>query len=338
MNKLNLNVLTIDAIRGWAFLIVLIMHGIAICLDGSSTYLQGCGKFGVWLFFVLSAYLLTRNYVLSNGKKIEYLIGRVFRILPLYFICIFTYSLFDVFSPTTYDIFLSSLVLYGPIHLWTIPVEFYFYFILLLVWLIKNSIIRNCLMSFMALVSISFLFFTVKEPNTINVLWYMPSFYCGYMLAVISPKISPIKFGSTVPILIITGFIFLSPGAQFFLFGIDPSPYLKNMYLPISVLWAFFIFSILNTKSKFINHIFQSQMLIFLGNVSYSGYLFHWLVMVKIKNIMGSSITTVLVGIIISILIAYIVNTLIEMPIYKCRKIVIGKLYKTGVYGLPNNS
>ena len=338
MHKLNSNKLIVDGIRGWAFLIVLVSHGFNLCLDGSVIYLQGCGKYGVWLFFVLSSYLLTQNYVLSDGSKLEYIIGRVLRILPLYFICIIIYSFFDIFTPTVYEILLAGIGLYGPAHLWTISVEFYFYFILLMIWLIQNSQIRNLIMTVTALVSIIFLIYIPKDTNSINVFWYMPSFYCGYILAVITPKLSPVKFGFTVPVLIFSGFIFLSPGAQFILLDIDPSPYLANMYLPLSVLWAFFIFTILNTKSKFINHIFESQVLTFLGKVSYSGYLFHALVMIQIEKIMGSSLATVLIGIIMSILIAFIVNKLVEMPIYRWRKVILERIIRIEVFGQPKNS
>lgn len=317
---------TLDGIRGWAFLLVLAMHGFSLCLDGAQQYLQGCGKYGVWLFFVLSAYLLTKNYILADGSKLEYIIGRIFRILPLYFICIILYSFFNLFSPTAYDYLLVGFGLFGPGHLWTIPVEFCFYFALLIIWFVPKPLIRNLLMALTALGGILCLSYLPKDPNSTNVLWYMPAFFCGYILAVIIPRFTSVKIGLAVPVSILIGFIFLSPGAQLFLLKTDPSPYLMNMYFPLSILWGMFIFSILHTKSKIVGRIFMSRALTFLGKVSYSGYLFHWIAMVQSRKVMGSSIATVLVGIIFSILIAFIVNKVIEMPIYRVRKVLLAEV------------
>ena len=153
MNKTKYNP-TLDGIRGWAFLIVLVMHGFSLCLDSSYVYLQGCGKYGVWLFFVLSSFLLTKNYVLTKSSKQEYVLGRIFRILPLYFICIAFYAVANIIKPTIFEIVLTMFGLFGPLHLWTISVEFCFYMILLIIWLIPNQLSRNIIMASMAVGSI----------------------------------------------------------------------------------------------------------------------------------------------------------------------------------------
>ena len=314
---------TLDGIRGWAFLIVLVMHGFLLCLDSSCLYLQGCGKYGVWLFFVLSSFLLTENYVLRNSSKQEYFLGRIFRILPLYFICITFYAVANIIEPTVFDIVLTIFGLFGPLHLWTIPVEFCFYMILLIVWFIPNQLIRNIIMTLMASGSIISLNYIPKDPNSVNVFWYIPSFYCGYILAVIRPKLSLIKFGSKIPIVIVAGLIFLSPGIQLLLFKIEPSAYLMNMYFPLSILCSIFVLAILNTKSKLIDQIFKSHLLLFLGKISYSGYLFHLIIMLELRKMMGSSLLTVFTSIVVSIATAYLVNRAIEMPLYKARKLLL---------------
>lgn len=292
-----------------------------MCLDSSYLYLQGCGKYGVWLFFVLSSFLLTKNYVLTNSSKQEYVLGRIFRILPLYFICITVYSVANTIKPTIFEIALTIFGLFGPLHLWTIPVEFCFYMILLIIWLIPSQSSRNIIMGLMAFSSIIALNYIPKDSSSINVLWYIPSFYCGYILALMMPRLSAFKFGAVIPIVIMTGFIFLIPGFQLLLFKIEPSPYLMNMYFPLSVLWGIFILTILNTKSKLIDRIFKSNLLLFLGKISYSGYLFHFIIMLELRKIMGSGIVTVVTSIAISIVIGYLINWAIEMPLYKVRKL-----------------
>ena len=328
MNKTKNNP-TLDGIRGWAFLIVLVMHGFSLCLDNSYQYLQGCGKYGVWLFFVLSSFLLTKNYILTNSSKREYALGRIFRILPLYFICIAVYAMIGVIKPSIFEVALTMLGLFGPLHLWTIPVEFCFYLVLLILWFIPNQLSRNVIITLMAFGSILLLNYIPKDPNSSNVFWYIPSFYCGYILAVIMPRFSSLKFGSVIPIAILTGLAFLSPGVQLLLFNIEPSPYLMNMYFPLSILWSIFLLAILNTKSPIIDRIFKSRLLLFLGKISYSGYLFHLIIMIELKKIMGSSILTVVVSIITSIAMAYLVNRAIERPLYKVRKLLLTPKHKT---------
>jgi peptidoglycan/LPS O-acetylase OafA/YrhL len=242
--------------------------------------------------------------------------------MNLYFICIGVYSSLNIIHPTVFEIILASIGLFGPLHLWTIPVEFCFYMILLSLLFISNQSKRNIIMTLLAFFSALSLNYISKDPNSSNVLWYIPSFYCGYVLAVLMPRLSAVKFSSAIPILILTGFIILSPGVQFLLFNIEPSPYLMNMYFPLSILWSIFILAVLNTNSKYIDRIFKSRLLSFFGKISYSGYLFHSVIMMGSRKIMGSSLTTVFVSIILSIIVGYIVNITIEMPLYKIRKLL----------------
>lgn len=48
-----------DGIRGLACLLVLCTHLPGFFLPDYGKYVTGTGKYGVWLFFVLSAFLLT---------------------------------------------------------------------------------------------------------------------------------------------------------------------------------------------------------------------------------------------------------------------------------------
>ncbi|MFH0255793.1 acyltransferase family protein [Vibrio rumoiensis] len=313
----------IDGLRGVAFSIVLILHGIALCLDGSIVYLQGTPKYGVWLFFVLSSFLLTKNYVINNKSKCEYFINRVFRILPLYIVSIIVYSIFGIITPSTYDYALSMIGLYGPIHLWTIPVEFSFYFILLFIWFIPENKVKHFVMATIATVSAICLLFIDKYGSSTNVIWYMPSFACGYFLAIIYPRLEACEINGLIPVVIILGLLLISPGSMQLFWGVIPSPYLVNMYFPLSLAMALFILSILNTSSTLIQRMFSSSLLTKLGAISYSGYLIHWLIMILFRGSLGSGWLTVLISIVVSVIIAVICHKYIEMPIYDRRKIIL---------------
>ena len=58
--KNNTNYLT--SIRGLACLMVVIAHIISV-IPGVGKNVSGCGKIGVWLFFILSAFLLTFQWL-----------------------------------------------------------------------------------------------------------------------------------------------------------------------------------------------------------------------------------------------------------------------------------
>lgn len=84
-----------DGIRGLACLIVLITHAVNMFFIGTP-YLHGTGRIGVWLFFVLSAFLLTYKFERSGFSLLSisnYVIGRVLRIIPLFLISVVVYRL-----------------------------------------------------------------------------------------------------------------------------------------------------------------------------------------------------------------------------------------------------
>lgn len=102
---------------------------------------HGIGKTGVYLFFVLSAYLLDRQIALAlmtNSSNIyywkNYFLRRFLRIYPLFFISLIIHWLFTVFGIKTVidnlsDIPLHLLLLKGESVFWSIPVEFKYYFL-----------------------------------------------------------------------------------------------------------------------------------------------------------------------------------------------------------------
>ena len=58
-----------DGIRGVACLIVICIHAIAIFFPSTRDLMAGAGKIGVWLFFVLSAFLLTSKFMRSGFER-----------------------------------------------------------------------------------------------------------------------------------------------------------------------------------------------------------------------------------------------------------------------------
>lgn len=326
MNKIIQRKDIFDGVRGFAFLIVLVMHGFSLCYDDAVIYLQGCGKYGVWLFFVLSSFLLTRNYLMQDGNKLNYIISRTIRIVPLYLIACACYLYFEVTIPDDADWANILLIRYGPNHLWTVPVEFYFYIFLLLLWLLPISFARHSIFLILSACSVALLFNAPKEPNSINTFWYLPSFFSGYVLAITWDRIPVISHGTGISLSILMIFFLISPGVTHFLLNIQPSPYLMNMYTPLSVAWGIFIIAACKSPHSIVNRILSSKLFCHLGYISYSGYLFHWLIMIKLKQLLGSGISTVALALFTSVLAALIIYKLIEVPFHGLKTLLTNKL------------
>lgn len=86
-----------DGIRGFACLIVLLVHAAALFFNDIYMALAGTGKIGVWLFFVLSAFLLTSKFEQSGFSVFSisaYAMGRALRVLPIFVLVVFLYYVF----------------------------------------------------------------------------------------------------------------------------------------------------------------------------------------------------------------------------------------------------
>lgn len=146
------NTPALDGLRGLAVLIVLLSHlanaGLPV-LPGFS--FSGTGKSGVYLFFVLSAFLLTRILLAKPWAQwrqghtwADYTLRRVIRIWPAYLVVLLlstAITLAGLAPWWPYPIDAASLLrhlllLEGVSVLWSVPVEFHYYLWLPLVALL----------------------------------------------------------------------------------------------------------------------------------------------------------------------------------------------------------
>ncbi|MDR3089669.1 MAG: acyltransferase [Desulfobulbaceae bacterium] len=121
------NIAALDGLRGLAALAVLAEH---------TGILPGIGSLGVYLFFALSGFLLTRPFRDKPERAADfaymrrYLLRRLQRILPMYYLFITVTMLLRGHSGAAIR---HYLFLQGDSHLWTLPQEMFFYAILPLV-------------------------------------------------------------------------------------------------------------------------------------------------------------------------------------------------------------
>lgn len=117
--------------RGLAAVYVLLFH-VQTLLPALSTPILSVGWSGVDFFFVLSAFLFTRQYLKDPLDVRTFYIKRVFRIWPLFFIVITAITLLGWYE-FSWWLYLRNVVavfepkVYDPLPFWTLYIEELFY-------------------------------------------------------------------------------------------------------------------------------------------------------------------------------------------------------------------
>lgn len=117
----------LDGLRGFAVFLVIASHT-------NLWQLRGAGAVGVWLFFVLSSFLLTKIMLakmpvaLSGRELAKYLIRRIARIIPVYYLCLLLLAL-ERGKPLEW-VFRHAVFMQADDHFWSIPQEEVFYLML----------------------------------------------------------------------------------------------------------------------------------------------------------------------------------------------------------------
>jgi peptidoglycan/LPS O-acetylase OafA/YrhL len=318
-----------DGIRGTAVLVVLCMHAVSVFFPATMPYLTGMGKVGVWLFFVLSAFLLSHKFITRGfdaSGLLSYAVGRTIRILPLFVIAVCVYSIAG-FYPASEIINIVTFQ-YGFGHLWTIPVEFKFYF--LLPFFTFTAIYINSKFGEKALAALSvffiiihqffFPFFELKE-NVIGMMWYIPSFLIGIITSVIYSnkrmKISLLR--SDLMVTAVVALIVLSsPGARHALFGTEMTKNLQQQFIPLSLLWAVFLLLLVDGKGLW-GKLMASTIFKKLGHWSFSIYLFHWVIYLKMAEAFLNNYYAMFASFFAAIIVGAIIYNLAEVNIEKFR-------------------
>ncbi|MBK8814613.1 MAG: acyltransferase [Methylococcaceae bacterium] len=309
-NKFQLNAL--DGLRGAACLIVILSHtsneGIYFAdnLDFS-----GIGKSGVFLFFILSSFLLTYPFIVKGAEAFNnnfitsYFVRRFFRIYPLYLVyllvALFTSLLLGrilqldkvigiPFNLSTREFIKHLLLIQGKGVSWSILVEFKFYFLLPLLGLTFSVLLKNRILPVSALtvvlIAVSQKFWPQAESaiNEIRLGYYLPIFFMGSMLSVLYHhwKTNNLIDNKKIALLMeISGLI-----AAVALIGMTPSisAWLLNHPVPrdfyhkqfvlYGFLWAIVVFATI-TGTGILRSVFELEFLRYFGFISFSMYLLH---------------------------------------------------------------
>lgn len=317
-----------------------------LTVANAATY---AGSFGVDLFFVLSAYLITE--LLLREKKQQgtlnvrsFYVRRILRIWPLYFFCI-GIALIPVLNPVhgfswryvTAFLFLAgnwSILFWGsPVHtivgpLWTVSIEEQFY----LLW---PPIVRAISRNRVALVAVAMLFLSTLAriiilasqggPNSVrfNTLARLDPIAAGVLVAVILQGHIP-RFGHGLRLGMLFG-------------GIAPLVLLAHYWKinePETLLWLPTLagFPIVAASCTLILLAVLGltlplpRVLVYLGKISYGLYVYHALGMVLSDKVVPTHthfrqlILRESLALAITVSLAYLSYTLLESPFLRLKK------------------
>lgn len=329
------NLTALDGLRGLAVLMVLAGHA-----DGFGFSLHG--GVGVWLFFTLSAFLLTLPFA-ANAELArtpsylrKYLIRRIARIVPLYY---FVLTVRYLFEDWEHQRFVDHLIfIRADRHYWSIPQELLFYLCLPLVVALLAPLIRRS-KPFAALaggvIGLAFdhwvdgsIFSLYGNWNQLP-FWFL-IFVTGMSFAFLYRwgKLSRfatrrwVNHGLHIFGLAILPFIFFtSPHYLRKIQEIVPS--LQQLQVPLAwsvegffgLVWAILIWICLQCEGKLLHRIMSSLLLRSVGLVSFSMYILHWAVQQRLEDLgfkLGGSLF--LATLVVTFLISSVTYTLIERP------------------------
>jgi len=311
----------IDALRGFAILAVIMVHS-SLWIHPTSNLLNKIslqGAQGVQLFFIASALTL---FLSMNGRKnieahptINFFIRRFFRIAPLFYLAIIVYTLYDgksfyYWAPNGlkwWYIALTALFMHGW-HLetinsvvpggWSIAIEMTFYLIVPYLFGKLKNISSTLLFLFSALITSKILsvliiqiispHYKVSQQYLVDAFLYswffsqLPIFILGILLYQVVIKFPEKDKQIALPLLLISFLLFYSfLGANTFS-NLLPNHFLYGI--------AFFLFSL--SLHFYPQIFFVNRMTIFIGRLSFSIYVAHFLVLKIVGPFLTSRLAT----------------------------------------------
>ena len=301
----------IDGLRAIAVLAVLLFH-----LD--SSYLTA-GYLGVDIFFVISGYLITRIVYteVMSGKYTftNFYVRRSKRILPpLYFMAVLTliagyfillpYDFFKTgisiigaivfasnmqFALRTGDYFSSDSSEWPMLHTWSLSVEEQYYFILPIALIICIRFLKKInlviILAVVALASFALAEYMSGKSNLAGMSYYilptrMGELLVGSILAIFHAKGTFEKSNSNLLSSVAVAVLL----ATLLFFN-------KQMVFPgFSALLACVpIALIIHSEDTWVNKALENKVVVWIGLLSYSLYLFHWPVLAFARYILNTT-------------------------------------------------
>jgi len=341
---MNGEIKSLTGLRGLAIIFVLLSHANkAGFLLFNEFDFSGGGRYGVFIFFILSSFLLTKQFLaLGEGISFKayfprYLMRRFLRIYPLFVSTLLVYYVFHVFGHTIWefdewDLLRNILLLEGTGVFWVIPVEFQYYFCIPVISALLVKYYDNFVevivfsIAFIILYSIS-----IDAKYQANIGPFLAVFYIGSFLAYLQDSLEKLKITeraswclnktcNVVSVICLIVFVLLVPKYFGYIVGVDNVPvgYFHNSFLLLGVLSSILVFTVINSNGV-IKAILANRFFNFVGKVSFSSYLGHYLVLAAILKYSEFFLPEVafVMFFLLTFLFSYVSFRLIEEPLYR---------------------
>lgn len=298
----------LDGLRGLAVLVVLASHFSSTGLLLARPALHGVGKSGVYLFFVLSAYLLARNLLRQPPGTLrqawtwlDYALRRVLRIWPLYLVVLgASWLALRAGQPQLYRIDTPALwrhltLQQGESVLWSIPVEFTFYLWLPLLVAVLVGMTRwrwpawvQAGVFALALAAVTWCWPPAESiENDVRLGPYLAVFLCGTFAARAdewAARWQARSWWGALAVLAMALWCMAIPAVWCRLHGAPfDATVTRTWYLFFGLAWSALLLAVLHGP-RWLHRVFASRGLCWVGKVSFSLYLWHMPVIWGLSN------------------------------------------------------
>ncbi|WP_115561781.1 acyltransferase family protein [Xanthomonas arboricola] len=320
--KRNDFVESLHGLRGIAVLYVLASHVGNSNLSLLPIPHDAIGKIGVWIFFGLSAFLLTaklRDQWLKSPRFLTvacYFVQRFFRIFPLFIFVLLLHFIFG--EMTGVEVLKHAILLEGRGELWAISTEFQFYVLLPIVVIVPRKIALFLLIA----AFVACLAYGLKHPgsvfsNDLSILPKAAPFLISALFVIAKPLV---RFHAVLGILGVLLLIYCS--------WLYRHMYTQNMtewVLPwLSFATALAVISLIASTacSGPVISLLSNRVLVWTGEISFSIYLLHmfvlnWIVSLNLQPLLAGWLMVMIV-----FPIAGISYRLIEIPGIKLGRVI----------------
>lgn len=338
----------LDGLRGLAVGVVLLSHlanaGLPL-LPGLS--LSGTGKSGVYLFFVLSAFLLTRLLLLRPAADwrrgatwADYALRRVLRIWPLYLVVLLASAGLTATGlapwwpyPMDGERLVRHLLLQeGASVLWSIPVEFHYYLWLPLVAGLLSMAHRaggRWLAATLAVcASVAAMQLWPPEASAVNDVRlgpYLVLFFAGGLAAVLSlhrgaDSARSVRGLGLLGLAALLALAATVPAVPAALCVLPFTPDLNHRWFAFfGVSWSALLLAVVHGPA-FVRRPFEARPMRWLGWVSFSAYLWHMPVLAAVTGPMGlGGVPALAAFAVLTALVSWASWRLVERPLQRVR-------------------
>lgn len=331
----------LDALRGWAIFGVVLVHSGEIAhVTGVIDTIAGFGRYGVQLFFVVSALTISITYEshiaqfgTSARSQFAWLIKRFFRIAPLYYLAAVFYPLYNIVFyglndqhigslPSISDILANFLFVHTWVPSannsvvpggWSIGVEMFFYALVPFIWFLAPVRRRVIWLGFGAIICLAITMLALKlstgkfdtgEGDSFFGLWFptqAPVFALGLIFYFLCG--SRLRAVQTERVALFWFSCFLAYIGAFLCLWIANA--VVHIATPTVVAGSFLLL-ILSLHGR-IKMAIANRCAIFLGRISFSIYILHFIVLYFLGALLNASHVGRLLPDIVSLFVVFAV-------------------------------